>query len=897
MDKREERGKSAIMCIAVAAIVIVSITVAMVSNIGAYSTGGLYNIFTNQTSVQSMQIGHDLDFSQGGGNVNEKGAGSATVFMTSANLTASLSTDSVDPGDDFTISGTATGSKSVEILIVSPKGYGGSNIEGGKYMYYSTTVVTASDNTFYKKISVDDDVDIGKYRLMVLSPGSDGLWGMYGYETLYNPDYPGDFNSALGQYVLWGRTQADMLEIVQDIIYSSDDLLWIALILVGEKEPLILNPVAEVVAGDTLEVTGESIWSDGSFIWLTVKGSCFEIEPQVAYVKDNTFNATFDTTGVPSGTYTVTATDGYRYIKSTLMNITADSYVPTLFDTSEGSYPGIMGTHEGTITIHKIGYETQLLGYESRMPLMLKAGTKAVSSSTNIISSDRDIGHYTVHEKTKEEYAGHLGFRSVKPELTMMKGTVQIKADATEVPELTVVQLKVTGISGHHIKVASDPISKNAYFPAGLDDNQRDRETQWFNDTIDDDGMMTYAVEFYDTGAYTVRVTDYNETGSYDTVDITVTDKDVIFDVPSTVVIGERFYVKGTSNTGQTVTIGVEDEIVQKLYQIVIDEYGKFEADIDTSSLDAPSSFMIPGSVRLKAYIDYEKPAYQSMPFEISTSEKADGSTEVFMVRGWLTGNLSEDTVEHDDEFTITGSAKGSKSVSIMIVAPKGFSGSNIETEEKWMYHASVGVSATDGAYSKTIRVGDDVDTGRYLVVMLSPDGDGLWGKYGYHVLYNPDDPEDPNTALGQYTLYNRTQEEMLAIFEDMVFLSDDHIWVGYITVAHEGTIIVQKMYTYSSPGTGGHSEYAAFYDRNGTKLGEGRWNGYQDVDYQYITFDAPFTLELGKTYNYSIKTGSYPQIIHKHSHTADNGTITCTEFTDANGNTYNDWIPAIRLE
>jgi len=123
--------------------------------------------------------------------------------------------------------------------------------------------------------------------------------------------------------------------------------------LVGEKEPLILNPVADVVAGDTLEVTGESIWGDGSFIWLTVKGSCFEIEPQVAYVKDNTFNATFDTTGVPSGTYTVTATDGYRYIERRGVNITADSYVPTLFDTGEGSYPGIMGTHEGTITVQR----------------------------------------------------------------------------------------------------------------------------------------------------------------------------------------------------------------------------------------------------------------------------------------------------------------------------------------------------------------------------------------------------------------------------------------------------------------------------------------------------------------------------------------------------------------
>jgi hypothetical protein len=27
-----------------------------------------------------------------------------------------------------------------------------------------------------------------------------------------------------------------------------------------------------------------------------------------------------------------------------------------------------------------------------------------------------------------------------------------------------------------------------------------------------------------------------------------------------------------------------------------------------------------------------------------------------------------------------------------------------------------------------------------------------------------------------------------------------------------------------------------------------------------------------------------------------DGGTITCTKFTDANGKTYNNWIPAIKL-
>lgn len=55
--------------------------------------------------------------------------------------------------------------------------------------------------------------------------------------------------------------------------------------------------------------------------------------------------------------------------------------------------------------------------------------------------------------------------------------------------------------------------------------------------------------------------------------------------------------------------------------------------------------------------------------------------------------------------------------------------------------------------------------------------------------------------------------------------------------------------------------------------------------------------LEEGKTYNYIIITGSYPQIIHAREFNATGGKITCTEFRDTNGKGYDNWIPAIRLE
>ena len=117
----------------------------------------------------------------------------------------------------------------------------------------------------------------------------------------------------------------------------------------------------------------------------------------------------------------------------------------------------------------------------------------------------------------------------------------------------------------------------------------------------------------------------------------------------------------------------------------------------------------------------------------------------------------------------------------------------------------------------------------------------------------------------------------------------------GTITPKHD--ILVEQLYTYPFEGTGGHSEYAAFYYQNGTEIGKASWTGYSYAgDWHNITFEAPFTLEADETYNYTIKTGSYPQIIHKQKLGTGEGEITCLQFEDANGKIYYDWIPAIKL-
>jgi len=114
-------------------------------------------------------------------------------------------------------------------------------------------------------------------------------------------------------------------------------------------------------------------------------------------------------------------------------------------------------------------------------------------------------------------------------------------------------------------------------------------------------------------------------------------------------------------------------------------------------------------------------------------------------------------------------------------------------------------------------------------------------------------------------------------------------------TIKPNHTVIATKLYTYSCVGTGGHTEYAEI--RNATWNATATWEGYAG-DWHNITFDKTVVLLANKTYNYTIRTGSYPQIHHTDNLEVANdmGTITCDKFVDANGRIYHDWIPAIRL-
>lgn len=119
------------------------------------------------------------------------------------------------------------------------------------------------------------------------------------------------------------------------------------------------------------------------------------------------------------------------------------------------------------------------------------------------------------------------------------------------------------------------------------------------------------------------------------------------------------------------------------------------------------------------------------------------------------------------------------------------------------------------------------------------------------------------------------------------------------IAGTHTGIIIpssdieINTLYTYPCSGTGGHTKYIRIW--NNSFETTAHWNRYTK-NWQEIAFNKTFILVKDNTYNYTIVTGSYPQIIHEKEIKVTAGTMTCEEFIDVNGKIYNDWIPCIKL-
>ena len=339
-----------------------------------------------------------------------------------------------------------------------------------------------------------------------------------------------------------------------------------------------------------------------------------------------------------------------------------------------------------------------------------------------------ELGTWKFKVVTEDEYARGLEAETDEKKLEILSREIKIVAKKTEIVELEKVTLTVTGVADHDIRILIERGAEYAEFPPGSVDNPSAVSNGTFDDTINADGEMKYVIFFRKIGSYTVKIKDLDTTPqTEDFVDITVTEKKVTFYMPETCATGSDLVVNGTANTGKTVDIAIEDVIVKVDATIA---KGKFEVKLPTPDTSGTG---IEGGIKIKAFIDG---AY-TLGQDVSSVED-DGSTMVLMTTGYLTAESSATLVPPEDSFTLSGTALGSKTVDILIVAPKGGGGKGMNPSNSaanglpsGIVYETASVSTTTNTWSIELDVDENADSGSYLVFVLSPGKNKIYDGIG----------------------------------------------------------------------------------------------------------------------------------------------------------------------
>jgi hypothetical protein len=405
-------------------------------------------------------------------------------------------------------------------------------------------------------------------------------------------------------------------------------------------------------------------------------------------------------------------------------------------------------------------------------------------------------------------------------------------------------------------------------------------------------------------------------------IDIEVMEKEVVIDVPCSAVIGENVSIRGMTSASGDLDIVIDDILMAD--DLPIDSEGEFEWEWNTEKPLPNMGAYTSGPYFIKVYVNCHV-AKVNVGDNVRTEYKhldVGTITPINLLSPWLSAELDVDNITKGDCITVQGTSPGADGVDIVIIGPEGLK----ELPDSFTLEAAIadGLYFTsaevteDSTFEKRIKIPEDADSGDYLLLVLTPGRDSLYAL-------TTRDKGELFAAVLDYgwtvnDLVGCSQEQLLEILRDATFDSpgsDDLAWLISFKVTalfdtkapanpypsimgnHTGTIkpnhtvTASKLYTYPCVGTGGHTEYARI--GNKTWNATATWKGYAG-DWHNITFDKTVVLLANKTDNYTIRTGSYPQIHHTDALPTANGWVNCTKFTDANGKVYYDWIPAIRL-
>jgi hypothetical protein len=227
-------------------------------------------------------------------------------------------------------------------------------------------------------------------------------------------------------------------------------------------------------------------------------------------------------------------------------------------------------------------------------------------------------------------------------------------------------------------------------------------------------------------------------------------EKEVIFDLPPSVVVGEELSIEGKASVGNTIDIAIDGVVIPELNDVTPDETREFNVMIDTVATYSPDSLKIPGPVKIEAFIERTQGVGT-----IGPDEDNDGSTMILLVQGSLIVEISTNEVNRSDSFVISGIAPGSRQLEILTISPRGGEAGrygireNTCTNYSGITYDKVSVSGIDWTYSKEFYVRGTAYMGSYLVIVLSYGVDGVYGNTDRSNILEAINQEYNNPNLG----------------------------------------------------------------------------------------------------------------------------------------------------
>jgi acylphosphatase len=238
--------------------------------------------------------------------------------------------------------------------------------------------------------------------------------------------------------------------------------------------------------------------------------------------------------------------------------------------------------------------------------------------------------------------------------------------------------------------------------------------------TTEKDGEVTVVATFTKTGSYEITATEAIM-GTTDSIFVEIVPYDTELKVdkdPAVYHIGEKVEIDVSATAGDSITLKIEDEVVDTGLDIEGDKYSW-----NTENL-------VPGSYEISIWV---------LPFSDPETDPPDASITVILIRGGLFAQPSASFVVPGDKFIISGTVPGRDFVDILTISPDGGGGRGLDPldisedtagklDAPGLTYETTGVD-TDGEFeTEKIAVNRDVDLGTYTIIALNYGRDGEWG-------------------------------------------------------------------------------------------------------------------------------------------------------------------------